>query len=73
MRKIIVGRKTKSKKEGDSYDKSEGEPGVKYENNDGPLILSDTGSIPRLHIISRFIFPVAFLVFLAGYWVHYAT
>ena len=41
--------------------------------NDGPMMSDDKNDIPRLHIISRFIFPSTFFIFLVVYWSYYLS
>ena len=46
----------------------------KYQNNgDGSEKSADIDSIPKLHYISRFVFPGAYFIFLAGYWIYYMS
>ncbi len=46
----------------------------KYLNNgDGSVKSEEIDSIPKLHYISRFAFPGAYFIFLAGYWMYYMS
>ncbi len=71
MRKSKVVEKVQSKENFKGIDKDNNE---KSKNNEDESNMSDDNdSIPRLHLISRFIFPGSFLIFLAGYWIYYTT